>query len=143
MPATLIHTQNRTSDIPPTPNIFPSNPVLATAPYRVADVINSSTGFPESPAAVSAFVFRVADGLFDHVATVLDIQTFPNSLLAAQTANQPYYRLTSVYRDHTTMTAGIDFADTLIARMTSLCKEYELSVVAFDQSPGPLPLPPP
>ena len=133
MAATLNHTQTRTATVPPAAS--------TAAPYRVVDVVNSSTGFPESPAAASVFVFKVADGLFDHVATVLDVQTFPNSLLAAQTANLPYYRLTSVTRDHTTMQLGQDFADTLISRMKSLCNEYQITATTFVGVTGPITIP--
>jgi len=87
------------------------------------------------------FVHKVADGLFSHVATVLDMQTFPNSLLAAQGANQPYYRLMSVTKDFATMEVAQDFADTLISRMKSLCNEYEITASTFVGVTGPVNLP--
>jgi hypothetical protein len=138
MAATLNHTQTRTASVPPAASV--------AAPYRVVDVVNSSTGFPESltpgpTSPASVFVFKVSDGLFDHVATVLDMQTYPNSLLAAQTANLPYYRLASVTKDFATMLLGQDFADTLISRMRSLCNEYTLTANTFVGVTGPANLP--
>jgi hypothetical protein len=133
MAATLNHTQTRTASVPPALSV--------AAPYRVVDVVNSSTGFPESPAAASVFVFKVADGLFDHVATVLDVQTYPNSLLAAQGANLPYYRLSSVTKDFASVALAQDFASTLISRMTSLCKEYDITATAFVGVTGPIAIP--
>ena len=141
MAATLNHTQTRTANVPASPNAYPSVPVTTAAPYRVVDVVNASTGFPLSPAAEPVFVLKVADGLFDHVATVLDIQTFPTSLIAAQSANLPYYRQTTVYRDHTTMQLAQDFADTLVSRMTSLCNEYQITATTFVGVTGPVTIP--
>lgn len=127
--ATLNHTQTRTASVPPA--------LLATAPYRVVDVINSFTGFPDG----SVFVFKVADGLFDHVATVLDMQTYFNTLLAAQGANHAYYRQLSVTKDFSTMEVAQDFGTTLISRMTSLCKEYDITAAAFVGVTGPINIP--
>jgi hypothetical protein len=103
--------------------------------------VNSSTGFAGSPAAAAVFVFKVADGLFDHVATVLDMQTLHDTLLEAQTANQPYYRLTSVTKDWETSELAQDFADTLISRMKSLCQEYDINTSSFVGTTGPVTIP--
>ena len=129
--ATLTHTQTRTTSVPPALSV--------SAPNRVVDVVTASTGFPEStvPGPTSpayVFVHKVADGLFDHVATVLDMQTYPggvNGLTDAQTANQPYYRKASVTQDFASMAVAQDFAATLISRMTSLCKEYDITSTGF------------
>ena len=126
--ATLNHTQTRTFN-------------TGATPFRVVDVINSSTGFPLSPGAESVFVFKVLDGLFDHVATVLDMQTYLTSLVAAQGANNAYYRLASVTKDFANVELASDFAATLISRMTSLCHEYDITTTSFVGVTGPVTLP--
>jgi hypothetical protein len=77
------------------------------------------------------FIFKVADGLFDHVATVLDMNTYYDNLTAAQSANHMYYRQYQLYRDHSDVNLAIDFGKTLISRMTALCLEYDLATVNF------------
>jgi hypothetical protein len=110
----------------------------ASAPYRVVDSITSTVGIDDA-----CFVFKVADGLFDHVATVLDMHTYPDNVTAAQNANLPYYRQASVTKDFSDVNIAKDFADTLKSRLTSLAKEYDLSVTAFvGQEVGEV-LPPP
>lgn len=115
---TITHTQTRTDTVPPAAS--------ASAPYRVVDNITATVGIDPS-----CFVFKVADGLFDHVATVLDMHTYYDTLLAAQGASHPYYRQSAVTKDFSDVNIAKDFADTLKSRLTSLAKEYQTSVTAF------------
>lgn len=112
MTASLVHTQARTN---------PSDGV-----YQVTDTVTASTGIPPE-----VFVFKVADSTFDHVATVLDVVTYPNSLVAASAAGQPFYRLATVTRTFPLVNQAQDFAASLVSRMKTLASQYELVVTVF------------
>lgn len=116
--ATITHTQTRTTTAPPAAS--------SSAPYRVADVVTAATGI-----STSVFVFKVAGSVFDRVATVLDMETYPDSLVAASNANLPYYRQTSMAVDFTDVSLAIDFAATVRTRLTALANEYEIVTTSF------------
>lgn len=112
MASTITHTQTRT--------------VPTGTTYQVDDSVTAATGI-----ATEVFVFKTTGGTFDHVATVLDMLTYPNTQAAAALAGQSFYRQASVSRTFTSIAEAQDFASSLISRMRTLASEYDLVVTAF------------
>ena len=110
------------------------NQVQSTLPgppaqYQVAATVTASVSIDQN-----VFTYRVTDGLFDHVSTVLDIQTYPTTL----TPGVPFYRQNTVTQQFNTGDQAIDFSSTVKSRLTSLCKEYDITASAF--VPGTVPV---
>jgi hypothetical protein len=79
----------------------------------------------------AVFVFKTTGGAFDHVATPLDMETYPDTQVAAALASLTFYRQNAVTKTFTTVQTAQDFADTLRSRLTSLANEYTLVVTTF------------
>jgi hypothetical protein len=123
--STINHTQVRSTIPGPTP-------------YQVQDTVNSAVNIDKS-----VFTFETATSTFNHVATVLDMLTYPDSHAAAVTASLPYYRQFVVTKSYALVTEAQAFATMLIARMSSLAREYDLVTTAFVGTTGPENLPQP
>lgn len=125
MASSLTHTQVRTN---------PSDGV-----YVVVDTVGSSVVIPRE-----VFVYATLGTLvFDHVATVLDIQTYPNSQAAAVAGNLPFYRLATVTQTFSNVDVAEDFATMLVQRMSTVAREYDLVVNTFVGTDTNVVLPPP
>lgn len=123
MATSITHTQTRTDSVPPSPNVYPAITNTAAAPYRVVDVVTASVDIdPE------VFVYRYSDEKFDHVATVLDMETIPST---TPTPGLIYYRLNYVVQDFSSVSVADNFARMLIARMEKLALEYKLLSTTF------------
>lgn len=115
MAVSITHTQTRTDTVPPAAS--------SSAPYRVVDSVTAAVGI-----STAVFVFRYSDQKFDHVATVLDMNQYPEG---APTPGKDYYRMSSVTRDFSDVNEAIDFGKTLITRMTALANEYATVTTSF------------
>lgn len=111
MTATITHTQVRS---------------LVGNSYQVQDTVTASTTIDDA-----VFVFTTSGGLFDHVATVLDMLTYPDTQSAAALASLAFYRQTTVTKTFTAVNTAQDFATTLISRMKTLAAEYDVVTTAF------------
>lgn len=85
----------------------------------------------------SLFVYRYSDQQFDHVATVLDVQTYPTALNPAF----PFYRLTTVTQSFVNSNEAIDFSATVRSRLTTLAKEYDVVAANFVLGTFPIVVP--
>jgi hypothetical protein len=112
MASSLTHTQVRS---------------LHDASYRVEDTVTASVHIP-----MEVFVFATATpGVYNRIATVNDIMTYPDSLLQAQTDHADYYRLAAVVRDFDVLTQAEAFATEVTTRFKSLVVEYDSYVNQF------------
>lgn len=82
----------------------------------------------------AVFTYRYSDQLYDHISTVLDVQTYPD----APNPSFPFYRQNTVTQLFTAGNQAIDFAQTIENRLTSLAKEYDIVASAF--VPGTYPI---
>lgn len=82
----------------------------------------------------AVFVYRYSDQQYDHIATVLDMQTYPDAL----NPSFPFYRQNTVTQQYTSGNLAIDFAQTIESRLTSLCQQYDVIASAF--VPGTYPI---
>ena len=112
MASTITHTQTRS---------------LETGGYQVVDTVTASTNIPLEP-----FVFTVSTELFNRVATVYDMDTYPNTRAAAVTAGLDYYRLAEVTALWPDLDEAREFADGLAERLKSLVVEYAAAIVLFE-----------
>ncbi len=102
------------------------------AQYSVQATITSTTNVDQS-----LFVYRYSDQEFDHVATTLDVLTYPTSL----NPSYPFYRQTTVTRLNASPAAAVDFAQTVKSRLTSLAREYDLVATTFVPGTYPISVP--
>lgn len=110
------------------------NLIQATIPgppaqYSVQATVTSTVNIDQN-----VFTYNFTSGLFDHVATVLDMQTYPTS----STPGQPFFRQNTVTQLFGFGNQAIDFATTVHDRLTSLAKEYDIVAAAF--VPGTYPI---
>lgn len=84
------------------------------------------------------FIYRYSDQAFDHVATTLDIITYPT---VTPNPAFPYYRMDNVTKLTTNASEALDFASTVKSRLTSLAKEYDLIATAFVPGTYPITVP--
>lgn len=110
------------------------NLIQATLPgppaqYSVQANVTATTSIDDA-----VFTYRYSDQLFDHVATVLDMQTYPDT----PTPGQPFYRQNTVTQLYAAGNQAIDFAQTIESRLTSLAQEYDIVAAAF--VPGTYPI---
>ena len=113
MASTITHTQQR-------------NIIAGTAPYQVIDTVTAATGIDKN-----VFTYDVSSSTFNHVSTVLDMVTYLDTHAAAVTAGHPFYRQLTVTKNHASVTEAQAFANMLIARMTSLAREYDIVTTEF------------
>jgi hypothetical protein len=134
MAASITHTQTRTDTVPPVPDVYPSIPNTLDAKYRVVDVVTATVNIdPE------VFVYRYSDWVFDHVATVLDMEQIQE---LTPTPGAPFYRQNYVVRDFASESQAAAFAEELISRMERLALEYVLYPSTFvGTTTGTLPPP--
>jgi len=112
MASTITHTQVRS---------------LVGDQFQVVDTVTATVII-----APEVFVYQTVGPLvFDHVATVLDMLSFPTSQAAAVLASLPFYRLATVTKIFPAVDQAQDFATTLIQRMTALASEYDVVTTAF------------
>jgi hypothetical protein len=102
------------------------------AQYSVEATVTSTVNIDEE-----VFVYRYSDQLFDHVATVLDVETYPDVL----TPGQPFYRQNTVTQLFTAANEAVDFAATVESRLTSLAKEYDIVAATFVLGTFPITVP--
>jgi hypothetical protein len=112
MASSITHTQVRSN---PSPSV-----------YRVVDTVTASVVIDDA-----VFIYVVSNSAYDHVATVNDMQTFPDTRAQAVTDNKAYYRQNTVTKDMTDITTAQEFAGMLVSRMTSLATDYDSVVNAF------------
>lgn len=113
------------------------NLVQATIPgppaqYSVQANVTSTVSIDDA-----VFVYRYSDGLYDHIATVLDMQTYPD----VSTPSIPFYRQNTVTQLFTAGNEAIDFAATIESRLTSLAQEYDIIAAAFVPGTYPITVP--
>jgi len=123
MATSITHTQTRTDTVPPSPNVYPGIPNTLDAKYRVVDVVTATITI-----AQEIFVYRYSDWQFDHVASVLDMETIPNIV---PTPSNTYYRQNFVVQDFSRESTAAAFAATLTSRIEKLALEYKLSPTVF------------
>jgi hypothetical protein len=99
------------------------------AQYSVQANVTSTVNIDDA-----VFVYRYSDQLFDHMATVLDMQTYPDAV----NPSFPFYRQNTVTQLFVAGNQAIDFATTIHTRLTSLAKEYD--IVASTFVPGTYPI---
>ena len=84
------------------------------------------------------FIYRYSDQVFDHVATLLDVLTYPT---VTPNPAFPYYRMDNVTKLTTNVSEALDFVSTVQSRLTSLAKEYDLNSAAFVPGTYPVTVP--
>jgi len=92
------------------------------AQYQVQATITSAPN-----PGLSLFTYRYSDGLFDHVATVLDVMTYPT----VATPSIAFYRQPTVTQTFVNSAEAINAAATIKSRLTSLAKEYDIVAASF------------
>ncbi len=92
--------------------------VSGGASYVVTNVVESSTGIDPS-----VFVFKTDTQAFDHYATAPEMDSLPNSWEAAAAAGLGFYRLSSVTRTWTTISAMNEDLSLTKARLGALARE--------------------
>lgn len=80
---------------------------------------------------LALFVFAVIDETFNHVATVRDIETYPESKAQAVNDGVDYYRQTSVTREYNNIVDATAFATHVRARLNFLVQDYPRTVDGF------------
>jgi hypothetical protein len=103
-------------------NLVQSTITGPPAQYSVAATVTSTVNIDDA-----VFVYRYSDGLYDHIATVLDVQTYPD----VATPAIPFYRQNTVTQLYTAANQAIDFAATIESRLTSLAQEYDIIATSF------------
>jgi hypothetical protein len=110
------------------------NRIQATIPgppaqYSVTATVTSTVSIDDA-----VFVYRQSDGLYDHIATVLDMQTYPD----VATPSIAFYRQNTVTQLYTAANQAVDFSATIESRLTSLAQEYDIVAATF--VPGTVPV---
>jgi len=90
--------------------------------YQVIETVTATVNIDQY-----VFVYRYSDQLYDHVATVLDVATYPTALNPAF----PFYRQNTVTKVTTNSAEAIDFSAMVQSRLTSLAKEYDIVASGF------------
>lgn len=88
--------------------------------YVSRNVITASEGIE-----LALFVHSVDTEAFSHVATSLDMASWPTSLAEAQSASVGFYRQVSAQRSYTSILDAQDFAQSIRTRLTTLARDYE------------------
>lgn len=95
--------------------------------YRVKSEVLSAVGMqPE------VFVYKTATQVFDHYATVADMELYPQTLQEAQLAALPFYRQASVQRDWPTaslMQSDLDMTQARVQDLVIQMASLEQNVV--------------
>lgn len=102
------------------------------AQYQVQATCTGSVNIDQS-----VFVYRRSDDQYDHIATVVDVATYPTST----NPSFAYYRLNTVTKATTNSAEAVDFAATIKSRLTSLAKEYDLVAATFVPGTYPITVP--
>lgn len=102
------------------------------AQYSVQATVSSTVNIDDA-----VFVYRYGDQQYDHIATVLDMQTYPDAL----NPSFPFYRQNTVTQLYSAGNQAIDFAQTIESRLTSLAKEYDVVAAAFVPGTYPITVP--
>ena len=125
MPATVIHYTEVKSTISGPP-----------AQYSVVVTVGVPT--PNVNIDKYLFVYRYSDQLYDHVATVLDVSTYPTV-----TPNPlfPFYRVDTVTKLTENSAEAVDFSNMVKSRLTTLAKEYDLVASTFVPGTYPITVP--
>ena len=72
------------------------------------------------------FVLSTEDDSFNHVATVWDMQTYPNTKQEAQATGSPFYRVTQAVVDYENENTAVSAASYTLARVDALAREYQV-----------------
>jgi hypothetical protein len=97
--------------------------------YRVATSVTYASGISRS-----VFVYDTTTGLFAYVATVWDLEYYPDTRAAAQATLLPYYRQTAATVDYTTATIAIEAAAYTLSRIDTLVSVLNDTQVGFEGS---------
>ncbi len=78
---------------------------------EITDAVNSSK---------AVFVYKTSTEEFDHIATIIDMRTWPDSYAQAVLDSADFYRLEEVTRDWLTVTLMVDDVNTGVVRVQLL-----------------------
>jgi hypothetical protein len=102
--------------------------------YQVQATVTATVNIDDA-----VFVYRYSDGLYDHIATVLDMQTYPD----VSTPAIPFYRQATVLKQFEAANEAVDFSETIASRLTSLAQEYDIVAATFVLGTVPITVPVP
>jgi len=101
--------------------------------YTVENSITAYANMPDD----GCFVYKLLGATFDHVATPIDVITYPSGATeqaakdAASAQSLGFYRWKEATQDFATVQEAQDFADTVKSRIKSLASEYQMVANTF------------
>ena len=98
--------------------------------YRVFCQITATEGV-----SLSLFVFDVLRQSYNHIATVYDLENFPESVGDALSQGVDFYRQQEVTRDFTDQSTALDFAKVTRARLRQLAADLPDALETFTGVP--------
>jgi hypothetical protein len=98
--------------------------------YRVACQITATEGV-----SLALFVFDVLHQVYNHIATVYDLEHFPESVGDALSQGVDFYRQQEVTRDFTSQHTALDFAKVTRARLRRLAADLPDALETFTGVP--------
>lgn len=93
--------------------------VLEGPQYKVSNIVNYVAKIQSE-----IFVHSTETQLFEYVATVYDMDVYPNSLQGAIDADKDYYRAASAEKTYDSLTTAQEFEAHIYSRVGSLVQSY-------------------
>lgn len=98
--------------------------------YRVACQISATEGV-----SLALFVFDVLHEAYNHIATVYDLEHYPESVGDALSQGVDFYRQADVTRDFTNQHTALDFAKVVRSRLRVLTADLPDALETFTGTP--------
>jgi hypothetical protein len=96
-----------------------TNTVDSEGKYAVASEILASTGIP-----LALFVYSRSTSMFDRIASVRDVETYPETLETAVTEDSDYYRMPQATCVFTRVVDAEAFASVVRSSLSYLTADY-------------------
>jgi len=87
--------------------------------YRVTNLVTYAQDIPSK-----IFVFNTDTQLFEHVATLWDLQNYPLTQTEAINNAIAYYLASECYGDYTNIQSALNFTASIFSRVEGLVRDY-------------------
>jgi hypothetical protein len=90
-----------------------------TSSFRVTNLVTATIGPP-----LALFVYDVPDDTFSHIASIIDIESYPESRNDALSAGLEFYRRPDVQKDFQSLSDATSFAEGVRGQLEALAQIY-------------------
>ena len=102
------------------------NSVISGTAYQVVVTVTATTDIDDA-----LFLYATGSQLYSNIASIYDLETFPDNLLDAQTGSLGYYRQNTVTRAFSSVDSAKAFIADVDARFKHLAVEYTKFLTGF------------